>query len=74
MEGKKEGIFDLIKFSSNKTKEKLVNTLYKSIENAYKNFQVDIQEVFMNEKKENWSAVNLNLFHQIEKLLRNSEV
>ena len=70
LKGNKEVIDDLI----SATEEKLSYTLYKSIEKAYKNFQVDIQKVLVNEKKENWRAVNLDYFDEIEEKLRDSEV
>ena len=74
MEGNKEVIDDLIRSPGSATEEKLACTLYKSIEKAYKNFQVDIQKVLVNEKKENWRAINLDYFDEIEELLRDSEV
>ncbi|MHA1497249.1 MAG: hypothetical protein ACTSRT_06835 [Promethearchaeota archaeon] len=70
-EGNNEVIDDLIRSPGSATEEKLVRALYKSIEKAYKKFQVDIQKVLVNEKKENWRAVNLDYFNE---LLRDSEV
>lgn len=72
--GNKEVIHDLIRVPGIATKEKLICNLYKSIEKAYKNFQVEIQNVLVNEKKENWRAVNLSDFNKIEELLQRSEI
>ena len=72
--GNKEVIHDLIRLPDSATKEKLARSLYKSIEKAYKNFQVEIQNVLVNEKRENWRAVNLSEFNHIEESLQRSEI
>jgi len=72
--GNKEVIHDLIRLPDSATKEKLECALYKSVEKAYKNFQIEIQNILGNEKKENWRDVNLDYFNDIEELLRQREV
>jgi len=72
--GNEEGLHDLIRLPDITTKQRLVRTLYRSIEKAYKNFQVEIQNVLVNEKRENWRAVNLSDFNYIEESLQRSEL
>ena len=72
--GNKEVIHDLIRLPDSSSKEKLACALYESIEKAYKLFQLEIQKVLMNEKKENWRTVNLESFNEIEEILRQREV
>ena len=72
--GTKEVIHDLKRLPDSATKEKLACALHKYIEKAYKNFQVEIQNVLENEKKENWRTVNLEYFDDIEELLQHREV
>ena len=72
--GNKEVIHDLIRLPDSTTKEKSACALYKTIEKAYKNFQIEINNILENEKKENWRAVNLDYFNKIEESLHQSEV
>jgi len=73
-EGDNEVMHDLIRITDLKNKQRLVRTLYRSIEKAYKNFQVEVQNALVNEKRENWGAVNLSEFNHLEESLQQSEI
>jgi len=72
--GYKEDIHEIIKMPRRITEDNLRSSLYKSIENAYRNFQVDVKKVLVNEKKENWRAVTLDYFKEVEEILRDQEI
>jgi len=63
----------LVRLPDNATRETLESALYKSIKNAYRKFQKEIQYTIQENRRENqsyWKLLNLDYFNEIEQLLK----
>ncbi|MHA1104229.1 MAG: hypothetical protein ACTSPN_00650 [Promethearchaeota archaeon] len=66
-------ITPLVRLPDDATRETLKCALYKSIKNAYRKFQTEIQYTIKENRKENknyWKLLNLDYFNEIEELLK----
>ena len=68
-----EIITSLVRLSDDATRETVKSALYKSIKNAYRKFQKEIQYTIQENRRENqnyWKLLNLDYFNEIEELLK----